>query len=279
MGDGRVGSETLVRVLPPRDGVQGVLLDVDDTLIGTRAAMVAAGRVAAGELWPDADPDRVEHAGRRYREDPQGYFRAFTRGEHAFEEMRALRVQDVAAWLGQDEAGVDLPRWTVHFDRAFAEALHVFDDVVEALETCRDLGWRTALLTNSSAAYTRDKLEQAGLTEVVEALTCGVVTKDTLGVGKPAARVFHHGCSLMGLDPGQVVYVGDELDVDTCGALDAGLGAAWLRRPGYERSDDHVSHAASHGLHPAGALTEVLDALVAGRRGTGPGFGSGAHSG
>ncbi len=278
MGAERAGAGELVRVLPPRDGVRGVLLDVDDTLIGTRAAMVEAGRVAAGELWPDADPERVEHAGRRYREDPGGYFRAFTRGEHAFEEMRALRVRDVAAWLGQDETQVDLPRWTVHFDRAFAGALRVFDDVVEALEACRDLGWRTALLTNSSASYTRTKLDQAGLTEVVEELTCGVVTRDTLGLGKPAPRVFHHGCSVMGLGPGQVVYVGDELDVDTCGALEAGLGAAWLRRPGYERPDEHVSHAASHGLHPAGALTEVLDALVAGR-GTGPGFGSGADSG
>lgn len=279
MGGDPAGAAALVRVLPPRDGVRGVLLDVDDTLIGTRDAMVAAGRAAAGELWPDADPDRVEHAGRRYREDPRGYFRAFTRGEHAFEEMRALRVRDVAAWLGQEVAGVDLARWTVHFDRAFAEALQVFDDVVEALETCRDLGWRTALLTNSSTDYTSDKLEQAGLTRVVRELTCGVVTKDTLGVGKPAARVFHHGCALMGLEPGQVVYVGDELDVDTCGALDAGLGAAWLRRPGYERRDEHVSHAASHGLHPADALSEVLDALVAGQRSSGPGFGSGAHSG
>ncbi|AXH94847.1 HAD family hydrolase [Ornithinimicrobium avium] len=269
----------LARVLPPPDGVGGVLLDVDDTLVGTRAAMVRAGRAAARVVWPDAAPWRVDRAGERYREDPEGHFRAFTRGEHAFEEMRARRVEDVARWLGQEPAGSDLDRWTPAFDRAFAEALHVFDDVVEVLETCRERGWRTALLTNSSAAYTRDKLELAGLTRAVAELTAGVVTKDTLGIGKPAPRVFHHGCRLMGLEPGQVVYVGDELDVDTCGALAAGLGAAWLRRPGYAREEGHLSHAASHGLHPAGTLTEVIDALAGTRTADHPGFGSGAVSG
>lgn len=275
----RGGGTRLVRVLPPPDGIRGVLLDVDDTLVGTRTAMVQAGRAAAQEVWPHADPGRADRAGERYRQDPERHFRAFTRGEHAFEEMRARRVEDVARWLGQEPAGSDLDRWTPVFDRSFAEALHVFDDVLEALQTCRERGWRTALLTNSSAAYTRDKLELAGLTRAVAELTAGVVTKDTLGIGKPAPRVFHQGCRLMGLPPGQVVYVGDELDVDTCGALAAGLGAAWLRRPGYAREEEHLSHAASHGLHPAGTLTEVIDALAGTGAADHPGFGSGAVSG
>lgn len=268
-----------VRVLPPPDGVRGVLLDVDDTLLGTRAAMVRAGREAARELWPHADAGRVERAGERYREDPGGHFRAFTRGEHAFEEMRARRVEDVARWLGQEPVEGDLDRWTSAFDRTFDEALEVFDDVLEALRTCRELGWRTALLTNSSAAYTTRKLELAGLTRAVAELTAGVVTKDTLGIGKPAPRVFHEGCRLMRLPPGQVVYVGDELDVDACGALAAGLGAAWLRRPGYAREEGHLSHAATHGLHPAGTLTEVVEALAGTGAGRDRGFGSGAVSG
>lgn len=275
----RPGTGSPARVSPPPGGVRGILLDVDDTLVGTRAAMVHAGREAAGALWPHADAALVDQAGARYREDPGGYFRAFTRGEHAFEEMRALRVQDVAAWLGQELAEGDLQRWTSSFDRAFDEALEGFDDVLASLQACSELGWRTALLTNSSAAYTRRKLQLAGLSEAVAELTAGVVTKDTLGVGKPAPRVFHEGCRLMGLDPGEVVYVGDELDVDACGALAAGLGAAWLRRPGYTREEAHLEHAASHGLHPAATLSEVVAALAGTHAGGGRGFGSRAVTG
>src|SRR5699024_1658671 len=85
----------LARVVPPPGETRGLLLDVDDTLLGTREAMLRAGQVAARELWPDADPTRVEEAGRRFRDDPGGHFRAYTRGEHDFATMRALRVRDV----------------------------------------------------------------------------------------------------------------------------------------------------------------------------------------
>src|SRR5690606_28922089 len=138
----------------------------------------------------------------------------------------------------------------------FAPALRAFDDVVLALQTCRERGLAVALLTNSSADYTGTKLALAGLAAPVAELTAGVVTRDTLGVGKPAPEVFHHACALMGLRPDEVVYVGDELDVDTCAALGAGLGAAWLRRPGYERDGEDAAHAASHGLVAAETLEQ-----------------------
>ena len=75
---------------------------------------------------------------------------------------------------------------------------------------------------------TRAKLELTGLAEPVRRLTAGVVTKDTLGVGKPAPEVFRSGCSVMGLEPGEVVYVGDLYSVDVLGARAAGLAAVLL---------------------------------------------------
>lgn len=252
----------LARVLPPTGRTRGVLLDIDDTLLGTREAMLVAAGLAARELWPRAEPGRLRQAGRRFRDDPGGHFRAYTRGEHDFATMRALRVAELAAWLGQEPTGEDAARWDEHYEAAFARTLRAFDDVLPALMTCRERGLSVALLTNSSADYTRAKLELAGLTAAVGRLTAGLVTKDTLGVGKPAPEVFHHGCAVMGLPAEEVVYVGDELDVDTWAALDAGLGAAWLRRPGYELVDREVRQAAERGLAVASSLAEVLDALA-----------------
>lgn len=249
-------------VVPPAGGVRGVLLDVDDTLLGTREAMLRAADLASRDLWPDADPQRLAQAGRRFRDDPAGHFRAYTRGELDFPAMRERRIEDLARWLGVRPGPADAGRWTAAYERRFAGALRAFDDALRALRTCRDRGLAVGLLTNSSADYTATKLRLAGLADAVEELTCCVVTKDTLGVGKPAPEVFHHACTRMGLTPDQVVYVGDELDVDTCAALGAGLGAAWLRRVGYERDEAQVAHAASHGLVPAGSLEDVLRALA-----------------
>ena len=249
-------------VVLPAAPVRGVLLDIDDTLLGTREAMLHAAELASRDLWPGADPERLARAGLRFRGDPAGHFRAYTRGELDFAVMRQRRVGDLARWLGAHAGPDDARRWNEAYERRFAGALRAFDDALQALTACRDRGLATGLVTNSSAAYTAGKLALAGLADAVEELTCAVVTKDTLGVGKPAPEVFHHACTLLGLEPHEVVYVGDELDVDTCAALRAGLAAAWLRRDGYERGEAQVAHAAGHGLVAAGSLEEVLRALA-----------------
>jgi ribonucleotide monophosphatase NagD (HAD superfamily) len=56
-------------------------------------------------------------------------------------------------------------------------------------------------------------------------------------IGKPAAAMFHTACAQLGLPPEQVVMVGDDVEADVLGALDAGLQAA-LVRTGKFREDD-----------------------------------------
>lgn len=260
-------------VLPPA-GVHGLLLDVDDTLIATRAAMVSAGSAAAQAVWPGADPERLACAGHRFREDPGGHFRAYTRGAFDFRTMRARRVADVADWLGVARGPDDTARWDSVFEEGMTRHLTAFEDVLPTLVACRARGIPVALLTNSSRAYTERKLRITRLATPVAELTVGVVTKDTLGLGKPAPAVFHHACELIGRDVSEVVHVGDELDVDPLAALDVGLGAAWVRRAGYPQDAAEVLLARGRGLAPLGTLEEVLTRLVPARSGGPDGFGS-----
>ena len=72
-----------------------LLLDMDDTLIDTKAAMVAAGAVAVARLWPEAGDDAHHAAGVHFHGDPGGFFGRFTTGELSFAEMRKARVVDL----------------------------------------------------------------------------------------------------------------------------------------------------------------------------------------
>jgi len=72
-----------------------VLLDVDDTLIDTRAAIVAAGEAAVAELWPQAGPEVHHAAAVRFHADPGGLFLRFAAGELSFREMREARIGDL----------------------------------------------------------------------------------------------------------------------------------------------------------------------------------------
>lgn len=206
----------------------GVLLDADDTLYDTRAAMHAAGAEVAAELWPHADPSRVARAGVRFRDDPEGHFAAYTRGEKEYDEMRRARVAELAAWLGQPGEERWSGRFDARYEPAFLGALTAFDDVRPAVEELRAAGLAVGVLTNSSAAYTEAKMRAAGLHGLFDV----VCTRDTLGFGKPDARAFHAACERLGTAPEATLYVGDEVVNDPLGALDAGLPAAWLVRDG-----------------------------------------------
>jgi putative hydrolase of the HAD superfamily len=236
----------------------GVLLDADDTLYDTRAAMHAAGAEVAAELWPRADPARIAQAGVRFREDHEGHFGAYTRGEIEFDEMRRARVAELAGWLGQRRDDLWWHRFDARYEPAFLGALSAFDDVRPVVEQLRAAGLVVGVLTNSSETYTEAKMRAAGLHGLFDV----VCTRDTLGFGKPDARAFHAACARLGTPPETTLYVGDELANDPVGAADAGLAAAWLVREG-EPEPRGARLLAARGVPVITSLAE-LPGLVAG---------------
>lgn len=231
--------------------VVGVLLDADDTLYDTRGAMHAAGAVAAGALWPGADPDRVAVAGVRFRDDPEGWFAAYTRGELEFDEMRARRVDELGRWLGGGST-VAPSEFFALYEPAFHEALESFADVHPAVEALRARGLVVGVLTNSSGDYTETKLRAADLDGVFDV----VCSRDTLGFGKPDPRAFHEACRQLGTLPATTLYVGDELHNDPLGAAGAGMPAAWLVRDGRVAEESRTAVAA-HGIPIVHGLDEL----------------------
>jgi putative hydrolase of the HAD superfamily len=91
-----------------------------------------------------------------------------------------------------------------------------------------------------------------------------LVGVDTIGVGKPDARVFLEACRLLGTEPARTAYVGDELDVDARAAASAGLRGVWLDRPGPRRvpvPDEDIAAARADGIAVVASLAELPGAL------------------
>ena len=53
-----------------------------------------------------------------------------------------------------------------------------------------------------------------------------------VGVAKPDPGIFRHACARLGIDPGNVLHVGDDPLADVVGARDAGMRTVWLNRQG-----------------------------------------------
>lgn len=242
-----------------------MLLDADDTLYDTRSAMHRAGAGAAASLWPAADPERLERAGAHLRDDAEGHFGAYTRGEVDFAQMRRARIAELARWLDRpvhDDLWAD---FAAVYEPAFLEALHAFDDVAPAVAALRATGRVVGVLTNSSSDYTAAKITAAGLDDVFDV----VCSTDTLGVGKPDPRAFLEACRRLGTRPPRTAYVGDDLRTDPLGAADAGMPSAWLVRDGAPDAWE-ARLASERGLPVVAGLAEVV-ALVTGRRDLGTG--------
>lgn len=68
---------------------------------------------------------------------------------------------------------------------------------------------------------------------------------EALVLGKPAAGFFDTILQAMGVDPGRALMVGDDVEADVIGAMDAGLNAALVRTGKYRDGDEQRAAGAT----------------------------------
>lgn len=204
--------------------VRGLLLDIDDTLVDTQAAMRGSCRVGAAAAWPGESAETHERISEVFYDDPGGYFDAYTRGEYAFGEMRAARYREACRRIGLPEQGFET--FEAAYREAFATSQVMFDDALGFLDAAAAKGVAVGFVTNSGQEQTEVKLDAVGLRG-----RGPVVTTDTLGVGKPDPAIFTRAMELVGGSREETLVVGDTLPTDVEGGLAAGMRVAWLQRP------------------------------------------------
>ncbi|HYJ76220.1 MAG TPA: HAD family hydrolase [Kineosporiaceae bacterium] len=217
--------------------IRGVLLDVDDTLVDTRAAF-AAGIAHVVRRWlPHLDREGRQGALRHWVTDAEGHFRAYTQGRIDLVEQRRRRVAALHAAFGGPAVDAELfEAWDAAFEDAYRAAWRPCPDAPRLLDTLDAVGLARGVVTNMRIDYQREKLAVVGLLDRVGVL----VGMETFGVGKPDPRLFRHACDVLGVEPAEAAYVGDELEVDARGARDAGLLGVWLDRHGTGESPPDV---------------------------------------
>ena len=204
--------------------VRGLLLDIDDTLVDTQAAMRGSCAIGAAAAWPQEPSEIHERISDVFYADPGDYFDAYTRGEYAFADMRAARYHEACRRIGLPEQGFE--DFEGAYRRAFAESQVAFDDAIAFLDSAAAAGVSVGFVTNSGQEQTEIKLDAVGLRG-----RGPVVTTDTLGVGKPDPAIFTRAMELLGGRREETVVVGDTLPTDVEGGLAAGMRVAWLQRP------------------------------------------------
>lgn len=242
--------------------VDGVLFDVDDTLVDTRGAFARALEAIQERYLPGTELEQLLH---HWRSDPGGWYRRYTRGETDHLTQRRHRAAVLHETFGGEPVTEEsFEEWDALFWGTFERSWTPFDDALPALAAAREAGLRVGVVTNAAVELQERKLAAVGLTDLPV-----LVGVDTLGFGKPDPRVFVEGARLLGTDPARTAYVGDEPGVDATAARDAGLLGIWLARPGVRRRS-HETHdkdaLRASGIAVIGGLAELPEALGVGPR-------------
>uniref|UniRef100_A0A8D0BUW9 N-acetylneuraminic acid phosphatase n=1 Tax=Salvator merianae TaxID=96440 RepID=A0A8D0BUW9_SALMN len=98
---------------------------------------------------------------------------------------------------------------------------------------------RLLLLTNGDTQTQREKIESCACQPYFDAIVVGGEQEEE----KPASSIFLHCCELLGVQPEDCVMVGDSLDTDIQGGLNAGLKATvWINKTVTPKEISPVPH-------------------------------------
>jgi len=212
-------------------GVEGVLFDIDDTLVDLQGAMGHTLQAIPDPALNHLSDDDWARYKALYTTDPQRHYDRFLAGDVTFEEQRVHRVRHArAAFTPEPFSGHLAEAWVRAYEQTLPLHFRAYDDVVPLLDELDARGVPYGAVSNNVHDYQRAKLDHAGLQRVAT-----LVGIDTVGVAKPEPAIYHEGARLLGTAPARTLYVGDNRLVDAVGAQSAGLVGVWLDRAGVGR--------------------------------------------
>lgn len=135
-------------------------------------------------------------------------------------DMSAMRRESIRAALVR--AGEDAALAEPAFDVFFAERQRVtfYDDALPALR------WLSARYPLVAVSNGNADIHLTGVGRWFRA----AFNARSFGSAKPHAPIFHAAAASVGIEPHEMLHVGDDAALDVVGALDAGMQAAWLVR-------------------------------------------------
>ncbi len=197
--------------------IRAISLDLDDTLWPVWPVIERAEAALHAYLAAHCPRTASAYPVPRMRALREQVAREHPHLAHDFSAQRLICLERALGASGDDIA---------HARPAF-EALYVernrvrfYDDALPALEALGAL-FPLAALTNGNADLARIGIDQRFAV---------IVAARDLGVAKPERAIFEHTARQLGLEPGEVLHVGDDPRLDVDGAARAGMRTCWINR-------------------------------------------------
>ena len=209
---------------------RAMLVDLDDTLIGSERSTETCWRLACEE-----SVDRISSisADRLLREIRRTYAWYWSdQDRHRMGRANLTRTTISVVDQSLHRLGFDLPELAIEIGRSYRslrdEKIELLPGAIDALQRFRKQGVRLALITNGTGAGQRAKIERFNLERRFD----HILIEGELGVGKPEREFYIAAMDALECCPSETWCVGDNLLWEVEAPQAMGIYSVWVDRFG-----------------------------------------------
>jgi YjjG family noncanonical pyrimidine nucleotidase len=201
-----------------------LLLDLDETLVSFKESeKQAILRLYAKYGIPDTDENREY-----YHELNKDLWTDLKDGKLRKPELEKARFNTLIEKF--DIKNVKADQLNREFEGYLKQSVVPFDGALEFLEDIEDYA-TLAIVTNGYETVQQNRLKISRIADFVDE----VVTSEKAGASKPDKRIFQSAIKKLGISNTRtVLVVGDSLNTDIKGGINAGLDTCWVNFAGDE---------------------------------------------
>ena len=203
-----------------------ILWDNDNTLMDFEYSMHKALTSSFEEFGLEINSEIIG----RYEEINTQYWKRLERGEVTKKELLNGRFIDLFKELGYE---VDVETFRKFFQAELGSYYAYLDN---SLEICKKLHGKVAqyIVTNGVEETQMKKIKASGFFDLME----DIFISGVIGYEKPRKEFFDYCLDRIGVEPEQILIVGDSLTSDIAGGNQAGIHTCWYNPKG-NKADDH----------------------------------------
>ena len=208
--------------------IKAILFDMDDTLFDYTACCMNSVRNCFAELLPGVYEDSMYET---FNRTNRGMWKELEFGEITREEYDRTRWKRILAALGFEYD--DPMKFDALYKKNMFNGSILLAGVPELLEGLSG-SHRLFVATNGPTRQQYNRLEKAGIRRFFE--HCFI--SDEMGVYKPNREYFERCLDIIGLEPEEILMVGDSLYADIEGAANMGMKTCWVNRTGAVNTEE-----------------------------------------
>ena len=204
---------------------QGLIVDLDDTILDTTDSSTRVWRASAAHFAPEiGHPPHtinlaIDKARDWYWADPERNAKGRLDLIQARTDVVALALRD----LGKDDTDL-AQRFSDHYTDHRIDAMQPFPGAIETLRAFKRRGTRLALISNGHGPSQRAKVQRFDLDKLFDA----VLIEGEIGMGKPDPGIYQQALQHLGTAPGDTWVVGDNLEWEVAAPQALGMHAVWV---------------------------------------------------